>query len=159
MDKAIFLDRDGVINRELGRHVSLLEEFDILESALDFAADAKQKGYKIIVITNQSGIALGLYDHEELGKMHKMMLESFRSRNAEIDAVYYCPHHPSTGKCLCRKPGSLMIEKALAMLNLDESKCFLIGDSERDVEAAESVGVKGYLVESNSTLEAYKSLL
>ncbi len=150
--KAIFLDRDGVINKERGDFTWRLSDFVLVEGLVPFLKSLMDKGYDLVVITNQSGIAKGLYGHEEVKLLHAWLRSYLQQHQIYIKEIYYCPHHPEVGTCLCRKPGSLMIEKALSRFNYDPSKCFMIGDRERDVLAAEGAGVSGILVESNSNL-------
>ena len=150
--RAVFLDRDGVINRERGEHTWRLEDFEILPDVPQALKDLKTAGWLGIVISNQSGIGLGLYGHAEVEKLHAYLHDRLTSAGATLDAVYYCPHHPTQGRCLCRKPGSLLLERAIARFGIDPSRSLMIGDRERDVQAAATVGVKGVLVEANASL-------
>ena len=150
--KAVFLDRDGVLNRERGDHTWRVQDFEINTDVPHVLKSFQEKGYALIVITNQSGIALEKYGHDDVATVHQYLIEQLAAYNIKIKAIYYCPHREDTGKCLCRKPGSLMLEKALARFNIDASKSFMIGDSKRDIKAAENVGVKGILIESNTSL-------
>lgn len=150
--KAIFFDRDGVINKERGDYVRFPEEFVMLPDVGRFMAEMKQRGYIIIVITNQGGISKGQYTHEQYLVIEKMMLDSLKADGVLPEAVYYCPHHPSSGKCICRKPDSQMVEKAIARFSIDPSRSYFIGDTPRDVDAAEKCGVKAILIESNSPI-------
>ena len=143
MNKAIFLDRDGVINKELGDYVYQLEQLVIVDGVADSLGALKEMGYIFIVITNQSGIAKGIYTHEDVEAIHNSIQEEFMKQNIEIQAFYYCPHHPEHGRCLCRKPEPLMIEKALARFNIYPSSSFFVGDMERDIAAADAAGSCG----------------
>jgi len=153
MKKAVFFDRDGVVNRELGDYIMTIEEFELLPEVIPFMLEAKKRGYMAIVITNQAGIAKGLYGHELVAKCHEFMTEELAGHKLGFDEIYYCPHHPDFGECLCRKPKSLFIEKAVARFNLDPEKCFMIGDKERDVLAANGAGVKGFQLRSNPSVD------
>lgn len=153
MQKAIFLDRDGIINKEIGRYVSSEADFELNPGVPEFLKEVQSKGYLLIVITNQGGIAKGQYSHETLAAVHAKM----QSALPEIlfTEIYYCPHHPDFGKCLCRKPGSLLVEKALARFTIDPVKSYFIGDKERDIQCATTAGVKqAILLESNTNLMA-----
>ena len=150
--KAVFLDRDGVINRERGEHTWRLEDFEILPGVPEAIAALRQAGWLTIVISNQSGVGLGLYTLEDVERLHGYLHD--RLRNAPLDAVYYCPHHPDQGRCLCRKPGSLLFERAMARFGIDPAASLMIGDRERDITAAASAGVRGVLVEANEPLLA-----
>ncbi len=150
--RAVFLDRDGVINRERGEHTWLHAHFELLPHVPQALRMIKDAGRLLVVITNQSGIGLGLYDHAAVIALHDLLQKELLAHHVELDAIYYCPHHPSQGKCLCRKPGSLLFEKAIAALGIDTEGTIMIGDRERDIDAARTVGIRGILVEPNSTL-------
>jgi len=152
MNKAVFLDRDGVINIERGDYTWRIEDFKFNESIFEFLKALQKKGYLFIIITNQGGIARGKYTHEDVIKLHKFMFNEFTDNDIEITDLYYCPHHSNVEKCLCRKPDSLMIEKAIARYNIDIEKSYFIGDSERDVIAGEKAGLKAIQVAKNSDL-------
>jgi D-glycero-D-manno-heptose 1,7-bisphosphate phosphatase len=152
MKKAIFLDRDGVINADQLDYTWKISDFRILEGVYEACLEFVRRGYLLIVITNQGGIAKGLYTHEDVHRLHDYMRAGFIRHGLEITEVYYCPHHDSTGKCLCRKPGSLLVEKALARFNVDPASSFFIGDRDRDIQAAAGAGVKGILVPVNDDL-------
>ncbi|MFC2176597.1 D-glycero-alpha-D-manno-heptose-1,7-bisphosphate 7-phosphatase [Bacteroidota bacterium] len=150
MNKALFLDRDGVVNREKGDYIYKMEEFDILPDVPSALKQAKEKGYKIIVITNQGGIAKGIYGAEIVEEMHDVLNEKLASFGVVIDEIYYCKHNNLVGKCICRKPDSNMLEKAIARFNIDPSQSLMIGDRQRDVDAANKVGVRGILITANA---------
>ncbi len=149
MQKAIFLDRDGVLNFELGDYVTRPADFKVLEFVPAQLKRLQDANYLLIVITNQGGIAKGLYSHEELAVMNKILTDEIAKVNVNLTEIFYCQHHPEYSKCLCRKPGSMMIEKALAKYRIDPKLSFMIGDKERDIEAAAAAGVKGFLIEAN----------
>jgi len=150
MKKALFLDRDGVLNRERGDYTFSVEDFEVLPDVAESLKLARQKGFLLIVISNQGGIAKGLFDQKRVEKLHQMMVNQLAKLDVHFDEIYYCQHHNEVGKCICRKPDSLMLEKAIARFNIDVSNSVMIGDSQRDVEAAAKAGVQGFLIESNS---------
>lgn len=150
MNKAVFLDRDGVINRELGHYCERAEDFEILGDVGEAIKTLKDSGFVVIVISNQGGIAKGLYCAKDVEEMHAKLCDYLTKYQTEIDDFYFCPHHDAISKCLCRKPNSLMIEKAMAVYNIDPKVSYMIGDGKRDIEAAAKAGVKGILIESNS---------
>lgn len=153
MKKAVFLDRDGVLNKELGDYVSKLEDFKVLEHNFEVLKELQTRGYLLIVITNQGGLAKAWYTEETLGKMHDHLKKTYAEQGIILTAIYYCRHHPEyNGKCLCRKPGSLMLEKAVARFGIDASASYFIGDRERDIIAGEAAGVKGILIDSDQPL-------
>jgi D-glycero-D-manno-heptose 1,7-bisphosphate phosphatase len=151
-NKAIFLDRDGIVNIEIGRYILSMDEFRLLPSIIPFMQACQQLDFRFILITNQAGIARGLYSHAFVNQCHEKLAGELNQSGLAFDEMYYCPHHPEFGKCLCRKPGSLMLEKALSRFKLDPRQSLMIGDKDRDVEAARAAGVPGFLLPSNPSL-------
>jgi D-glycero-D-manno-heptose 1,7-bisphosphate phosphatase len=152
LNKAVFLDRDGVINRERGEYTWKLEDFTINEGLIEFMYYAQQKGYLLIVISNQGGIQRGKYTLQDVEIAHNYLKEELRKNNVELTEIYICPHHDKTERCFCRKPQPIMLEKAIARFNIDVTRSFFFGDSARDVEAGNAVGVKSIRIEPNSSL-------
>ena len=152
-NKAIFLDRDGVINKELGDYVCRFEDFHIHKHNFKALKTLQERGYLIIVATNQGGIAKGWYTLEELNKMHTHLINVYKENGIEIADIYFCPHHPLfTGDCDCRKPKPGMLIRGIEKFNLDAAKSYFIGDKVTDVEAAEAAGVNGILIEIDQPL-------
>jgi len=143
---ALFLDRDGVINEEK-EYVYRREDFKFLTGVFDACRQAHALGYKLIVVTNQSGIARGLYSEEDFHTLTEWMLHRFSREHILIDGVYFCPHHPTegTGKyrktCRCRKPLPGLIEQAADEHDIDLASSALVGDKIRDIEAGINAGV------------------
>ncbi|MGY3054039.1 D-glycero-D-manno-heptose 1,7-bisphosphate phosphatase [Pedobacter sp. UYEF25] len=157
MNKAIFLDRDGVLNHEIYDYICRVEDFQVLEFQIPILKRFFDEGYLLIVITNQGGIALKRYSEEELAIMHQMLRNAFLKKGAEITAVYYCPHHPTvSAPCQCRKPGSKMLLDAIDMFEIDPNQSIMIGDKPRDVEAGEGAGIRGLLIQPDEQLDYYK---
>ncbi len=152
MKKAIFLDRDGIINTERG-YTHRLEDFVILPDVMEVLQFLQKQGYIFIIITNQSGIAKDLYTKDDVEQIHAYLLDEFKKHQIIISEVYYCVHHPDVSRCICRKPDSLFVEKGLARFQIDPAQSYFIGDKDRDVEAAAKGGVKGILVPSNTSLK------
>jgi D-glycero-D-manno-heptose 1,7-bisphosphate phosphatase len=152
MNRALFLDRDGILNRELGRYVTSVDEFEILPTVIDALTMANNAGFLLIIVSNQGGVAKGLYTLEDVHAMQQQLDSMLRQRGAFITYGYYCPHHPDLGKCLCRKPSPLMLQKAMARFGIDTAASFLIGDSDRDIVAATAAGVRGILLPSNTDI-------
>lgn len=150
MHRAIFFDRDGVLNREIGDYVCNIEDFEVLPDSVDCIKMVKDMGFMAIVITNQGGIDKELYSVDELGQFHDKLQKACIEKGTRIDDFYFCPHHPIKGKCLCRKPDSMMIEKALAKYKLDPKYCLIIGDTERDIQAGLKAGISTLLIQPNS---------
>ena len=143
MNKAVFLDRDGVLNREVGTYVWEPAKFEVLPGVPESLTRLKAAGYFLIVVTNQAGIAKGLYTAADVQACHAKLQQAV---GGIIDALYFAPGHPSVSESLRRKPDSLMLEQALARFKLDAARCWLVGDRLRDMAAAEKAGVRGLLV-------------
>lgn len=141
--KCVFLDRDGVLNRERGDYTYKLDEFEVLPGVPEALSLLKEKGYLLIVITNQAGIAKGRYQHTDVLACHQKLQDACGQL---IDAIYYAPGHPNFSESLSRKPDSLMLERAMAKFNIDPAQSWMVGDSLRDLEAAAKVSVKSVLV-------------
>lgn len=143
--KAIFLDRDGVINKEKG-YITSWADFELLPNTLKALQLIQQSEYLSIVITNQSGIAKGLYTEAELMHIHEQLNRQLSEAAVEIDAFYFCPHHVDgiikeyTKVCDCKKPNNGLILKAAQDYNINLEASYLIGDSERDVFAGNQSG-------------------
>ena len=153
MNKAVFLDRDGVINFDPGDYTYNLSEFKLNDGIIDNLKTLYDNGYLLIIITNQGGISKGLYTHYNVEEIHKYLADELRKVNVELAEVYYCPHHSINENCICRKPNSLMIEKSLARFNIDPNQSYMIGDKDRDVECGEKAGVKGIKVDLNINIK------
>lgn len=139
--KALFLDRDGVINVEKN-YLHKIEEVEFVEGIFELCAHFQEAGYLIIVITNQSGIARGMYGEKDFEIITAWMINVFKSKGITITAFYHCPHHPQySGECECRKPKPKMLLDAAEKYHIDMSASLFVGDSERDIEAAQRAGV------------------
>ncbi len=150
MEKVIFLDRDGVINRDKENYVRSWAEFDFLPNVFIALRKLTKLGYKIIIISNQAGIAKGLYTQESLAEMTEKMLERIRRNSAYIHSVHYC-QHCDEDNCVCRKPKTGLFKQALLGKSVDLNETFFIGDSQRDIEAGKNLGCKTILVLSGHT--------
>ena len=148
----LFLDRDGVINHDPGDYTKNLSEFTILPTVMEALTLAKDAGFEVVLITNQGGLAKGLYTHEDVAVIHAHLKDVCEENGTPILDIFYSPHHPSTGKSLSRKPGSLMVERACAKHQLDPARSWMVGDKQRDLDAASPVGVRGVLIEPNAPL-------
>jgi histidinol-phosphate phosphatase family protein len=144
--QAVFLDRDGVINRDRPDFVKSWEEFEFLPHCLEALAALSRTPYKIVVITNQSGVGRGLLTERTLEQMHAQMIDRVRASGGRIDAIYYCPHAPSIG-CDCRKPATGLFLEAARDLNINLTLSWAIGDSHRDAQAANRAGVQAILLD------------
>ncbi len=147
--KVLFLDRDGIINKERGDYTWRREDFEFTKNLFPFLRSCQEDGFKIIVITNQGGINKGLYSHNDVEELHAWMRENLEQNGIELEDVFYCPHHNHFQKCICRKPESQLIEKAKHLYGVDVDKSVMLGDRQRDVDAAEKAGIRGILIDSN----------
>ncbi|MFM2136662.1 MAG: hypothetical protein RL021_2062 [Bacteroidota bacterium] len=150
--KAVFLDRDGVINEERGQYTWKVDDFRINAGVVEALLKLQSAGYLLIVVSNQGGIAKGFYSKDEVEKLHKWMIERLAAADIYITEVYYCPHHPDQGNCICRKPQSLLLEKACARFGIEAAHSWFIGDAQRDEEAGKAAGVRTVLIHPNEDL-------
>jgi D-glycero-D-manno-heptose 1,7-bisphosphate phosphatase len=151
--KALFLDRDGVINHDPGDYTKSLAEFTVLPGVIDTLKVWHDLGYLLIVVTNQGGLAKGLYEEADVHAMHQYFQGLCVQAGFSIAHFYFCPHHPDyNGRCLCRKPGSLMIEKGLHKFGLSAEACLIVGDKQRDLDAAAAAGVDCVLIYKKPTI-------
>lgn len=147
MNKAAFFDRDGTINIDKG-YVHRIEDFEFIKGMPEFIKKYNNEGYKVIVVTNQAGIARGYYTQKEVDILHNYINEELAKIGAHIDAFYICPHHPDfTGDCNCRKPKTGMIEQAIKDFDIDVKQSVLFGDKPWDIECGEKCGIKSYYID------------
>jgi D-glycero-D-manno-heptose 1,7-bisphosphate phosphatase len=140
MNKAVFIDRDGVINVEKD-YVYRIEDFEFIDGVFDACIYLQDLGYILIVITNQSGIGRGYYKEEDFENLTSWMVGEFAKNGINIANVYHCPHAPNL-ECNCRKPKTGMIDSAVENFDIDVSKSYLIGDKISDIECAKNAKVK-----------------
>jgi len=159
MNKVVFLDRDGVVNVERGEYTWKVEDFKLTIGLVNFLKAMQQKGFLTIIISNQGCIGKGVCTMQDVEKAHQYLKDELNKSNIELTDIYYCPHHPNSGKCLCRKPGSVMLEKAIARYQVDISKSYFIGDTERDIEAGSKVLLHTIKVNPNDDLMEYLDLV
>ncbi|MDO9208127.1 MAG: D-glycero-beta-D-manno-heptose 1,7-bisphosphate 7-phosphatase [Sulfuricurvum sp.] len=134
--KALFLDRDGVVNIEKN-YLHKIEEFELVEGIVEVCRAYEENGYLIIIVTNQSGISRGYYSEDDFAILSEWMVEHFKTFGITITHIYHCPHHESIdGVCECRKPEPGMFLEAQKEYDLDMAGSVMIGDNERDIEAA-----------------------
>lgn len=160
----VVLDRDGVLNRDMG-YVHLPEEVRWMPGALELVALLNARFIPVAVATNQSGIARGIYSEAWFLDFTAWMTAEQERLGARLDAVYYCPHHPFRGQgeylreCPCRKPEPGMVRRAVSDFRADPAQVLFIGDKESDMEAARRAGVAGYLYEGGNLLEQVEEIL
>ncbi len=139
MNKCVFLDRDGVLNKDNPNYTYRVEAFEILDGVIESLKKLKDEGFKLVVVTNQSGIAQGIYSETQMHECHAYFQQ--QSGNL-IDHFYFSPYHPSVTASLARKPGTLMFEKAIAKFTIDVSASWMIGDRGRDIIPARELGIR-----------------
>jgi D-glycero-D-manno-heptose 1,7-bisphosphate phosphatase len=140
MNKCIFLDRDGVLNQEIGGYVFKAQDLSFTKNMAEALKILKSAGFLLIVVTNQAGIAKGLYSREDVRHIHNLIQEECGHL---IDDLYFSPHHPDySSQTLLRKPSSLMIEKAMAKYQIDPNQSWMIGDRPRDIESGQKAGLR-----------------
>lgn len=144
--KCIFLDRDGVLNKDFVDYAYSLDKFIILDGVKESLKLLKDAGYLLVVITNQSGIAKGIYTREDMETCHQYLQDE---TGHLIDHIYFSPYHPDYSESLTRKPGSLMFEKAIAKFDVDVSQSWMIGDKKRDLVPAIKMGLKTIQVDGH----------
>ncbi len=146
MNKALFLDRDGVINVNHG-YVHLASDFEFIHGIFELVQRANEQGYKVIVVTNQSGIGRGMYTETDFELLSAWMVSQFANKNAVIDDVLFCPHHPQAKLeqyrqvCECRKPMPGMLTTAAAKHDINLASSMMVGDKLSDIEAAINAGL------------------
>jgi len=157
MNKALFLDRDGVINKEKN-YLYKIDDFEFIDGVFETCRYFQEIGYLIFVITNQAGIARAKYTENDFNILNKWMIEKFSKENIKIIEVYHCPHHPDYSKeCDCRKPKPKMILDAKKKFNIDLKKSILVGDKNTDIEAGINASVgTNYLVSTGHKISENK---
>ena len=153
LHRAVFLDRDGTINEEV-EYISRPDQIRVIPSSAEAIRELNGNGLKVVVVTNQAGVAYGYYSEEDLKVLHEELIGQLSRYGARLDAIYYCPHHPE-GKveryrmiCDCRKPGIGMLLKAARDLKIDLSASYMIGDKLSDIGAGKKAGCFTILVET-----------
>lgn len=149
---ALFLDRDGVVNVEK-EYLYKIEDFELIDGIVEVCRKYQNQGFLILIVTNQSGIARGYYSEEDFALLSQWMVGHFKTLGVTLSHIYYCPHHESiNGACKCRKPEAGMFLEAQQEFDIDMEHSVMIGDNERDIDAALKAGVHtNYLLSSIAT--------
>lgn len=143
---AIFLDRDGTVNVDHG-YVHEIDDFQFIDGAIEAMQQLKKMGYALVLVTNQSGIARGMFSEDQFMQLTEWMDWSLADRDVDLDGIYYCPHHPEAAveeyrqQCDCRKPQPGMLLSAMKELNIDMAASYMVGDKIDDVQAGKAAGV------------------
>jgi len=149
--KAVFLDRDGTINKEVD-NLDDSNQLRLLSGVADAIKKLKKLGFLVVIVTNQPVVARGLLSEEEVDSIHELLIKRLRKKGANVDGIYYCPHHPEATlkeyrkKCKYRKPGAGMLLKAAKDFNIDLKRSFIVGDRTADILAGKRAGAKTILV-------------
>lgn len=157
MRKALFLDRDGVINKEIN-YLYKKEDFIFIDGIFDLVKYYKNLNYYVFVATNQSGIARNYYTEDDFNELTVWMNKEFLKNDTSIDDVYFCPHHPDIRVCSCRKPHPGMLLNAAKTYNVDLKNSIIVGDKERDIEAGLNAGLEEtYLFDASKKVKTSKA--
>lgn len=158
MTKAVFLDRDGVLNRKREDYVKSVQELEFLRGAGAILRNLKDKGFLLVIITNQSAVNRGILSTKALEEINSALLAELKMEGCNIDAVYVCPHRPDES-CRCRKPGADLLLKAAEDLHINLHSSWMVGDSDSDIEAGAKVGCRGIKIPTNSSLKPAVELI
>ncbi len=158
---AVFLDRDGTINEEVG-YLDSIDKLKLFANTAEAVKMINQGGMKAVVITNQSGVARGYFREELVRKVHTRIQKILKTKGAFIDAFYYCPHHPEgigtyQQACACRKPEAGLLMTAARDLDIDLTRSYVVGDMVKDIQVASKVGAKGLLVKTGYGLNTIRT--
>lgn len=158
MNRAVFLDRDGTINEEVG-YLKDLDNLRLIPGAGAAIKRLNEADLKVVLVTNQSGVARGYFTESFVQETHALLEKMLRNEGARLDGIYYCPHHPKAGNshyttvCACRKPGTGLIDRAARDLDIDIKKSYMVGDKWSDVELGHRAGARTVLVRSGFALD------
>jgi D-glycero-D-manno-heptose 1,7-bisphosphate phosphatase len=161
---AVFFDRDGVLNSDKG-YIYRAVDFEWMPGAIEAVRDLNSRGFLVLVVTNQSGVARGYYSEADVAELHGWMNAELAKFEAHIDAFYYCPHLPDGSveeyrrPCRCRKPLPGLILQAFDEWNIDQERSFLVGDKASDIQAAEAAGVRGFIFPGGNLHDFVKAKL
>lgn len=150
-NKAVFLDRDGTINEEVG-YIDRADKLKLISGSAEAIRRLNERGIKVIIVTNQSGVARGIFTEAFLNEINHKLIRELSKAGAFVDAIYYCPHHPTEGngiyrmECECRKPKIGLLIQASCDFDIDLRKSYVVGDSIVDIIMAKNAGLKGVLV-------------
>jgi D-glycero-D-manno-heptose 1,7-bisphosphate phosphatase len=149
--RAVFIDRDGTISEEVG-YVNHVSRYRLFPFAAEAVRTLNERGWLAVLVTNQAGVARGYFEENLIGAVHQLLSDELERGGARLDAIYYCPHHPSVGEppyrqdCDCRKPKPGLLLRAARELNLDLARCWMVGDRHSDTELARNAGVRSAFV-------------
>lgn len=155
MNKAVFLDRDGVLlNNEHHYYIWRSEQVQFIEGVFENLRMLQANGFQLFIVSNQGGISKGLYTRQDILKLHEEIICIFLENHITVSDILFCSHHPEKEQCLCRKPQGLMIDRLMAKYDICPQESVMIGDSESDMIAASKAGIKGIKIVSNTNMIA-----
>jgi len=158
-NKAVFLDRDGVINKKRDDYVKSVNEFVFLPNVMEAIKILNNNGFLAIIVTNQSAVNREIISQNQLKEIHDYMLANFKKFGCNIDGIYFCPHRPDEN-CKCRKPQPMLLQRAIDDFQISVSDSWLIGDNITDIRAAEKIGLKSIKINKDGDImEAVKKIL
>lgn len=163
MNKAVFLDRDGVITQEPPHYAHRIDELKFIPRSREAIRLLNENNFVVVIVSNQSGIARGYYPEEDTVTFNQEMEKKLAEIGAHIDAIYYCPHHPEAKiekyriDCDCRKPKNGMIKTAVIGLNIDVNRSYIVGDRWSDIEAGKITGCKTILVKTGNGMQSLQN--
>lgn len=151
--KAVFFDRDGTINSDEGHYyIYKPEDFIFNPGVIEGMLQLQEAGYLLFVITNQGGVAKGIYTQQDVEAVHRKMCNDLAAQGVTITKIYYCPHHESVKTCVCRKPSPYMVNRAIEEFHIDKLHSWFIGDGNRDVECAKAAGIHPIRIHKNQDI-------
>lgn len=163
MEKIVFMDRDGTLNREV-HYLHKTEDLELFEDVPEGIRRLNEKGFRVVVVTNQAGVARGYYGEEDVETLHRYMNKVLGRQGAHVDKFFYCPHHPEHGigaykvECECRKPKTGMFRMAEKVYDVDKKHSYMIGDKLIDTQAGKKYGVSSILVGTGYGEEFYEKV-
>ena len=153
LTKAVFFDRDGTINSDEGRYyIYKPEDFIFNPGVIKGMKRLQEAGYLLFVITNQGGIAKGIYTPDDVEAVHQKMCTELEKEDIFITRIYYCPHHENITNCICRKPSPYLVNRAIEEFHIDKQHSWFIGDSIRDTECAKAAGIRSIQIQKNQDI-------
>ncbi|MEY8339182.1 D-glycero-beta-D-manno-heptose 1,7-bisphosphate 7-phosphatase [Lachnospiraceae bacterium 62-35] len=164
MEKVVFMDRDGTVNQET-HYLHRPEDLVIFDDVPAAIRRLNQQGFRVVIVTNQAGVARGYYGEEDVKRLHEFMNEELEKEDAHIDQFFYCPHHPENGigrykkDCTCRKPKTGMFKMAEAFYQVDKKHSYMIGDKLIDTQAGRNYGIRAILVGTGYGKECYDRVI
>jgi D-glycero-D-manno-heptose 1,7-bisphosphate phosphatase len=153
MQKCLFLDRDGIINKDIG-YAYKPADIEFMPGIFELCRDFQQRGFLIIIVTNQSGIARQLYSEEDFRQLNQWFIDQFSIQHITVTDIFHCPHHPKfTGICDCRKPAPGLFLQAIKKYRIDPQFSIMVGDKDSDMQAAESAGIANRVLFNANTVK------